>query len=199
MPYIDDQPIWEPVRLVESDDYVTGGIGGTANIAPTQLANRNAFLYEWLTRFTGIIVPFALSSAPSGWLECNGALIGRTAYAGLWTFAQGGGAIVTEVQWTANNGCFSTGDGSTTFRLPDLRGEFIRGWDNGRGVDAGRVIGSWQADMFKSHTHGYYLPTGAAAGTGTGNVMQPGTAQTTATGGVETRPRNVAYIFCVKY
>ena len=41
-------------------------------------------------------------------------------------------------------GSFSSGDLTTTFRLPDLRGEFLRFWDDGRGVDAGRTMGSWQ-------------------------------------------------------
>jgi phage-related tail fiber protein len=39
---------------------------------------------------------------------------------------------------------FSSGNGTTNFRLPDLRGEFIRGWDKGRGIDSGRAIGTWQ-------------------------------------------------------
>ena len=86
----------------------------------------------------GKISMFARSTAPSGYLKCNGAEISRTTYAALFS------AIGTT---------FGVGDGSTTFNVPDLRGEFIRGWDDARGVDSGRVIGSWQGGQNKSHTH----------------------------------------------
>ncbi|MBZ4307344.1 hypothetical protein LAN33_24035, partial [Mycobacterium tuberculosis] len=49
---------------------------------------------------------------------------------------------------------FSTGNGSSDFRLPDLRGEFIRGWDDVGSIDANRTIGSWQDSQNRSHTHG---------------------------------------------
>jgi hypothetical protein len=67
---------------------------------------------------------------PFGWLVCNGAAVQRVRYRRLF-----------DVIGTA----FGAGDGSTTFNIPDLRGEFIRGWDAGRGVDTGRVLGSSQA------------------------------------------------------
>lgn len=67
----------------------------------------------------GVIGFFAGSSAPSGYLKANGALVSRTTYATLFA------AIGTT---------FGAGDGSTTFALPDLRGEFLRGWDDGRGT-----------------------------------------------------------------
>lgn len=71
----------------------------------------------------------ARSTAPTGWLKANGDAVSRTTYAALFA------AIGTT---------YGEGDGSTTFNLPDLRGEFIRGWDDGRGVDSGRVMGSRQ-------------------------------------------------------
>ncbi|GAA4087364.1 phage tail protein [Zhongshania borealis] len=77
----------------------------------------------------GMLAYFARSSAPSGWLKANGAAVGRTAYADLFA------SIGTT---------FGAGDGFNTFNLPDLRGEFIRSWDDSRGVDAGRTLGSWQ-------------------------------------------------------
>ena len=77
----------------------------------------------------GSIQYFAGSSAPDGYLKANGATISRTTYADLFT------AIGTT---------FGVGDGSTTFGIPDLRGEFARGWDDARGVDSGRAFGSAQ-------------------------------------------------------
>jgi microcystin-dependent protein len=127
-----------------------------------------------------------MNTAPSGYLKANGALVSRTSYAALFA------AIGTT---------FGAGDGSTTFALPDLRGEFLRGWDDGRGVDAGRVFGSAQADEFKSHTHSTSAnPTvvGPGGGPGSGLVLY-GAVTTGATGGAETRPRNVALLACIKF
>lgn len=86
----------------------------------------------------GAVIIFPMNTLPSGYLECNGQAVSRTVYADLFA--------VLGVQ-------YGVGDGITTFNLPDYRGEFIRGWDNGRGVDAGRSLGSTQNDSFKSHTH----------------------------------------------
>jgi len=77
----------------------------------------------------GQVAYFAGQTPPLGWLKANGAAVSRTAYAALFA------AIGTT---------YGVGDGSTTFNLPDLRGEFVRGWDDGRGVDAGRTYGGWQ-------------------------------------------------------
>jgi microcystin-dependent protein len=132
----------------------------------------------------GAVMAFAMNAAPDGWLKCNGAAISRTTYAKLYL------AIGTT---------FGAGDGSTTFNLPDLRGEFVRGWDDARGVDASRGFGSAQADMFKSHTHD--IPAGTSTfQTAAGSVWVNGSAkQTGATGGSETRPRNIALLYCIKY
>ena len=86
----------------------------------------------------GSVTCFAHSSVPSGWLECNGANVSRSTYATLFA------AIGTT---------WGTGDGSSTFTLPNCAGEFIRGWDNGRGVDSGRTFASAQSDQNKAHTH----------------------------------------------
>ena len=88
---------------------------------------------------SGAVLYFSGRTAPAGWLKANGAAVSRTAYAALFA------AIGTT---------YGAGDGRTTFNLPDLRGEFIRGWDDGRGVDAGRVFGSAQAHALQSHQHG---------------------------------------------
>ena len=77
----------------------------------------------------GTIAYVGMNSTPTGWLKANGAAVSRTTYAALFS------AIGTT---------YGSGDGSTTFNLPDLRGEFPRGFDDGRGVDSGRAIGSAQ-------------------------------------------------------
>lgn len=124
------------------------------------------------------------ASAPAGWIKANGAAVSRTTYAALF-------AILGTT--------YGAGDGATTFNVPDLRGEFMRGLDDGRGVDAARAIGSAQADELKSHTHqaNVYYNTGSATGGVVGHAAYPVT--TGATGGAETRPRNVAMLACIKY
>lgn len=151
-------------------------------------------LTQLLTAFNALYAPrgpgrielFAMNSAPAGYLKANGALVSRTTYADLFA------AIGTT---------FGVGDGTTTFGLPDLRGEFIRMWDDGRGVDSGRVFGSAQADAFKSHLHsdscsGLYGGNGGA-GVGSAEIPLPGS--TGSTGDTETRPRNIALLACIKF
>lgn len=101
----------------------------------------------------GAIVYFPAVNAPAGFIKANGALLSRTTYADLWAFAQASGNLAaSDGVWEV--GQFSPGDGSTTFRIPDLRGEHVRGWDDGRGVDSGRSIGTAQGDQNKAHNHG---------------------------------------------
>ena len=86
----------------------------------------------------GTILAHAANTPPSGFLECNGTAISRSTYATLFS------TISTT---------FGVGDGSSTFALPDLRGQFIRGWANNGSTDASRVFGSTQTDQNKNHTH----------------------------------------------
>lgn len=102
---------------------------------------------------TGAVLPMLTTTAPTGWIKANGALVSRTTYAALFAFASAQG-LVTETAWSATDfGRFSVGDGSTTFRLPDLRGMFLRGLDESRGFDTGRTIGVDQAASNAPHTH----------------------------------------------
>ncbi len=78
---------------------------------------------------SGIVLPFAGTTAPAGWLLCQGQTVNRITYAALF-------AVIGTT--------YGAGDGSTTFGVPDMRGEFPRGLDAGRGVDSGRVLGSAQ-------------------------------------------------------
>lgn len=142
----------------------------------------------------GAVVYFARSTAPTGWLKANGAAISRTVYASL--FASIGTA-------------FGPGDGFNTFNLPDLRGEFLRGWDDGRGADTGRALFSAQGDEIRSHNHQSTVtafmvidPTSTSGGEqvqgGMNNVVKraPNTGNH---GGTETRPRNIALLACIKF
>ena len=86
----------------------------------------------------GTILAHAANTPPTGFLECNGSNISRSTYATLFS------TISTT---------FGVGDGSSTFALPDLRGQFIRGWANTGSTDASRVFGSTQTDQNKNHTH----------------------------------------------
>lgn len=158
-----------------------------------------------LTAEPGSIQWFPANAAPTGFLKCDGSLVSRATYARLYAFAAASGNIVAEASWSANSGGFSSGDLSTTFRLPDLRGEFIRGWDDSRGVDSGRAIGTRQADMLKDHTHNYTDSSGGQHGSSgvPGGVIVGATATSGVNspnnGGTETRPRNVALLACIKY
>jgi microcystin-dependent protein len=130
---------------------------------------------------------FPVSTPPVGWLKANGDLVSRTQYADL--FAE----IGTQ---------FGVGDGSTTFKLPDLRGEFVRAWDDGKGVDTGRELGSLQEDMFKQHVHGIW--GNSSAGVTSGDASNYITRiylndDSGAAGGTETRPKNIALLACIKY
>ena len=82
----------------------------------------------------------AVATVPSGYLECNGAAVSRTTYAALFA--------IIGVQYGAGNG-------SSTFNIPDLRGEFVRGFDNGKGTDNNRQIASSQSASNASHNHSF--------------------------------------------
>lgn len=138
----------------------------------------------------GAVMTFARNSAPSGWVKANGAALSRSTYSVLFS------AIGTT---------FGVGDGSTTFNVPDLRGEFIRGWDDGRSVDTGRTFASSQSDDFKGHSHtinGRYVSLGNPDAAGYTTIVDINSGfkpSTDSTGGTETRPRNIALLACIKY
>lgn len=79
----------------------------------------------------GMINYYAAANVPVGWLKCDGSMISKVAYPQL--FDKIG---------------YTYGGSGNDFRLPQLMGEFIRGWDGGRGVDANRQFGSWQKGTF---------------------------------------------------
>jgi microcystin-dependent protein len=132
---------------------------------------------------------FSQSTPPTGYIAANGAAISRTTYARL--FASVG---VTH----------GAGDGVTTFNIPDLRGVVVRGFDNGRGLDSGRVFGTYQADELKAHLHTYYRPVNttsfrSGSGGSSWDIGAAETVNTSSTGGTETRMKNIALLGCIKY
>lgn len=124
----------------------------------------------------GMVAMWPAATVPTGWLECNG-----QATTGFPMLAAVVGANV-----------------------PDLRGEFVRGWDNGRGVDTGRTINTFQPDDIGPHTHQYtraQTPGSGQdqAGSGSGDASREITSTTSAAGGVETRPRNISLMYIIKH
>ncbi len=106
---------------------------------------------------TSAVFCVAVATVPTGYLECNGNAVSRTTYAALF-------AII------GTN--YGTGDGSSTFNLPDLRGEFIRGFDNGKGTDSGRSIASSQSAQNASHNHSISLSGTTSTASLTGSITK---------------------------
>lgn len=145
----------------------------------------------------GAVAPFARQSVPTGWLECSGGTFSRTSYGDLFA------VIGTQ---------FGAGNGSTTFRIPDLRGEFLRGWDHGRGLDSGRLFGSVQSQNTNkeiismgtqvngtSPIHAINEGSSGSAWLTTGRDDGASRSIRLHMSNTETRPRNVALMFCIKY
>ncbi|MCS0750174.1 tail fiber protein [Escherichia coli] len=138
----------------------------------------------------GVPVPWPSATPPTGWLKCNGAPFSAEEYPEL-------------------------AKAYPTNKLPDLRGEFIRGWDDGRGVDNGRSILSSQSDTLQDHGHksirlrsvganggNIPVPDGGADFTGDADLINAISVHAF-NGGVprvsgETRPRNIAFNYIVR-
>lgn len=140
----------------------------------------------------GTVIPYAgyQNPVPAGYLYCDGSAISRTTYARL---------------FAAIDIIYGPGNGTTTFNLPDLRGEFIRGFDHGRGVDPSRLIGTSQAaSAVGEHgiTPGNKQPV--VNGDGTQSVTETNYEYTLGTSSAsntynKVRPRNVAMNYLIKY
>ncbi|QOK96357.1 phage tail protein [Ralstonia pseudosolanacearum] len=154
----------------------------------------------------GMIAYFPRTTAPNGWLKANGAAVSRTTFLGLYA----------EIGTT-----FGAGDGVNTFNLPDLRGEFLRGWDDGRGIDSGRGLGTWQSGSPVVHddvggTASFNMTAlGDGSNVAWSTIADPwvgpfpltqyeSSAATFADANNKgfvnmTRPRNIAFLPCIKY
>jgi len=156
------------------------------------MSNANFTLQTQLNTFTnipaGAIFYHAGPSAPTGYLVANGATVSKSTYYNLW-LALGGEAS-------------PYGQTLQTFNLPDLRGEFIRGLDSGRGIDANRTLGSNQSSQNLAHSHSYTLRNGGYNPwwqyANSAQVSDYQTNQTGSSGGSEARPRNVALLPIIK-
>ena len=152
----------------------------------------------------GMVNAFAGTTAPTGYLICDGSAVSRTTYADLFAV-------------TGTN--YGVGDGATTFNLPDLRGEFIRGFDAGRGVDPTRGFGSnqlaspvvgddnntpndysMQVSGFSPQFFDNYDPAYAAIFFYYSTATSAYQIQSSPTGMLRgSRPRNVAMNYCIKF
>ena len=158
----------------------------------------------------GMIAPFAGTSAPTGWLACQGQAVSQTTYA----------ALYAAIGATWNTG----GEGAGNFRLPDLRGVFLRGTGTNATYTSavGPSVGAYAADTYLNHSHtatdsghthnydvrsstrtadgpggelwNYVSTNGGTTTTGTANI----TVATSTTGGTETKPKNYGVLYIIK-
>jgi len=149
----------------------------------------------------GTVLTYTGDTAPEGWLMCHGAAISRADYSALY-------AVI--------GNRFGYGNGDTTFHIPDFRGKFLRGHDAGAGYDPDRYsrtnlypggatgdsVGSYQDDEFRSHSHVETTIVSSDYGSDPGGWHWPNytqTESTSATGGSETRPKNISVNYIIKY
>jgi microcystin-dependent protein len=151
----------------------------------------------------GAIAFFAMSTAPTGWLVADGSCVSRTTYSSLYA----------KIGTT-----YGAGNGTTTFQLPDLRGQFVRGWNSSAtGCDPSRTFGSCQSNAFACHCHGITMTCGLAGvpewfypdntstqrgyaqcGGSAVNTKQRGYSDCFGGSATETRPDNIALLPCIK-
>lgn len=181
--------------------------------------------------FIGSIAAFGTDVVPAGWLECDGSAVSQSTYSSLygvigtkWVTAWASGQSITANQYRKNTAGAvyqAVGSGTTSgsslesdsgvswnlvsvFEVPDLRGEFLRGWDNTRGVDSSRTFASFQSEAIQSHSHPLNRHEGGGGSGGgyhyyLGSGGQSPVASTQNAGGPETRPRNISVMYCIKH
>lgn len=206
---------WTRVKTNDRGIVVSGdnpstlaGMGITDSYTKAQI---EAMIAQASALPVGATVAFPLDKVAPGFLELDGSVKSIAAYPDLATFL---------------GTAFNKGDeGAGNFRLPESRGEFLRGWDHGRGVDAGRQIGSYQLDALQGHYHQPVRNAGAGGATVVNSLsstsvanMNPNTIGNPLVGthvgapsqdlaspefGVprtapETRPRSLAVMWCIK-
>lgn len=191
-----------------SGDCITDATVATAKLVDASVTTAK-LAAEVVAKFipSGVIMPFGGTVAPTGFFLCDGTAVSRVTYADLYA------VIGTS---------FGSGNGSTTFNLPDFRGRFLRGVDGAVGRDEGRttrtamnaggnagdLIGSVQLEDFKTHAHTFATGAGDGGGYANSSGVIARSANTSGTfsdyvtvtsGGNETRPDNANVQFIIKY
>jgi len=181
----------------------TGAVTDAILASALNLSSKTVTLPATISLPAGAIMPFAMNSAPAGWLAADGTAVSRSTYAALFA------AISTT---------YGAGDGSTTFALPDLRGIFVRGSGSQTisGVTYNKTFAAKEGDAFQGHHHSASVSHNAIAASGGGargsgvpsgaasiSVSVEG-ATTDGTNGTprtasETRPANIALLYCIKF
>ena len=176
------------------NDINIDGSGSTGGSTGVSTSNKGGGLYP-----VGGVMMFTVSGVPTGWLECDGRILSINDYKVLYD-------VIGQNYKTLN-----TFDTISGFQIPDMRGLFVRGWDHDKMVDTtggiSRSLGTTQEDMFKLHTHDISNGNSpinmadSSDGTQSSKTFQyTDTGQTPiqSTGGHETRPKNIALIYCIK-
>ncbi len=194
--------------VVVADGEVTTAKIADANVTDAKLAatlnlsSKTVTLPATIALPAGAVMPFARTTAPDGWLQADGTAVSRSTYAALFS------AIGTS---------HGAGDGSTTFNLPDLRGVFVRGSGSQTisSITYSGSFGAKQGDAMQGHYHQFFggtnvyvqgsgssnLPAGSFVNTVTQSVGMPITDGTNGTPrtAAETRPANIALLYCIKF
>ena len=174
------------IRVATVDEVLDGGDDDLA-VSPSAL--KQTLPQLGVSNPPGSVIAYAGTEVPGGYLHCDGKQYDRLAYPELYD-------AIKETYG---------GNGVGQFNVPDLRGEFIRGWGELKSTDPGREIGSFQADAIGPHKHSIvtYDTKGDQPNTnfGRGRTGEPpSTVETSVTigGTTETRPRNIAMMYIIK-
>ncbi|MEL0621510.1 hypothetical protein V6238_00245 [Marinomonas arenicola] len=173
----------------------------------------------------GRVEKYAAAIPPTNTIKANGAELSRVLFWRLWKHAQESGNLVDQA--SKDKGHFGTGDGSTTFTIPDHRGVGSRGFDDGAGLDSAPTLGRYQGDNNKSHSHSassnttgnhnhtFSITTQYHSGGSTpdsGGAAGSKSTVTTSTAGnhshiitvdadgsTEATMKNVSFLYCIRY
>lgn len=209
----------EPTVLTiwDTDTIALGGVNGPMNVPLKTLADNIAWLKAAVETLqanlltvvpVGTVIAVPYTTVPDGYLYADGSGILRATYSALADLLYCGDDDNPTADWgyrcTNANGTGRSTSGAYIV-LPDLRGQFVRGLDDDAGIDVDRSLWDLQLGSIASHTHEYQVatspttPGGNAAAGGTSSNTSEGSIHTLATGDTETRPTNLALMFCIKY